>query len=650
MQGPGRLHRAVLVARPHPDGPHRLLAVRRVRPATRISAHALVPGATSRTGGRKAKRTAFSGSSPDSRTRSGRLPRWLSTTTASWASARSRRRTTSGSSWIAAVAIGAVPDRCAQCPAASISSRPSVAVTVNVRSVCSPGGGTGARSCRSVARSVPGATHSSAVRNTNPICRSGSFPVSHTRRSRWPARLSTTTWSSARSLSAVRSELGSSRSRTGTSTAAAEVSWISRTTASEAVVGRVRVRADGQVALGTLAGRGRRRRDLHVHGRAAVRWRFGHLGVEGEPDDPFVVGAGHRVAPRVVAAAVVEVHGEPPVHRVLDADDGRLGPDPGRPADSRDDQRDLGVGVHALVALGSQAQPQPDALRDDQRSRPDLEADPHRRAVAGQQPGLRHRDRQPGRRRDELDAVPLDDRRRVGELQLDTPPAGALEDDVAVGHRHLRWQRRRLPQWGDGRRVVVGGVAGTRFPMTAVAAGSGDAAAAAGGGRAVGRRPGAAPPAGRRPVGPLRGGAPHEVAAGRAELDAGRAGLTALGAHALRHATPRRTASRGDVARGAVVRVASMHTSWTDGPPGARTCSRYFRPRAPGERITSRARGRLDVPFGRAVGSASGTAPARRFRRPIPRRADHLSGSEPADVPFVRCHTPIRFSQLLGRV
>ena len=368
---------------------------------------------------------------------------------------------------------------------------------------------------------------------------------------------------------------------------------------SEAVVGGVRVRADGQVALGTLTGRRRRRRDLHVHGRTAVRRRFDHLGVEGEPDDPFVVGAGHRVAPRVVAA-VVEMHGEPPVHRVLHADDGWLGPDPGRPADSRDHQRDLGVCVHPLVALGAQAQPQPDALRDDQRSRPDVEADPHRRAVAGQQPGLRHRDRQPRRRRDELDAVPLDDRRRVGQLQLDTPPAGTLEDDVAVGHRHLRWQRRVLPQWGrwsSGRRS---GVAGTRSRMIAVAAGSADAVAAAwrwSGPAAHGRCSSGGCSAGGSSAGgsDRGGGAPHEVAAGRAELDAGRAGLTALGAHALRHATPRRTASRGDVARGAVVRVATMHTSWTDGPPGARTCSRYFRPRPhrAGERITSRARSRL---------------------------------------------------------
>ena len=47
----------------------------------------------------------------------------------------------------AAVVIGDRADRCTQCPADSISWRPSVAVTVNVRSTCSPGGGTGARSC-----------------------------------------------------------------------------------------------------------------------------------------------------------------------------------------------------------------------------------------------------------------------------------------------------------------------------------------------------------------------------------------------------------------------------------------------------------------------------------------------------------------------
>ena len=88
------------------------------------------------------------------------------------------------------------------------------------------------------------------------------------------------------------------------------------------------------------------------------------------------------------------------------------------------------------------------------------------------------------------------------------------------------------------------------------------------------------------------------------------------------------------------MRVATMHTSWTDGPPGARTCSRYFRPRPPrvGERTTSRARSRLMSRSAEAVGSASGTAPARPFpRRQMRGRADHQSGSEPTGVPFGRC-------------
>ena len=274
----------------------------------------------------------------------------------------------------------------------------------------------------------------------------------------------------------------------------------------EAVVGRVRVRADGQVALGTLTCRGRRRRDLHVHGRTAVRWRFDHLGVEGEPDDPFVVGAGHRVAPRVVAAAVVEVHGEPPVHRVLHADDGRLGPDPGRPADSRDHQRDLGLGVHALVALGSQAQPQPERCAT--TSAPGRTSKPIRTAarspgsslVSGtatvsQGGGATSSTRYPSTIDDGLVSCSSTLPRRAPSRT--TSPSGTVTfGGSAVGFRSGV--------------MVVGrrsGVAGTRSPMIAVAAGSADAVAAvwrwSGGWTSTGLS--RVPPEGPRPVAPLRG-------------------------------------------------------------------------------------------------------------------------------------------------
>ena len=148
MQGAGRLDRTVLVRRAHPQGPHALLAVRRVR---RDHLHVRapdLPGPDVEDRGLEGEADRALGIVTGQAGRAaGGVPRWLSTTTASWASGRSRRRTPSGSSRIAAVVIGATADRCAQCPADSISRRPSVAVTVNVRSACSPGGGTGARSC-----------------------------------------------------------------------------------------------------------------------------------------------------------------------------------------------------------------------------------------------------------------------------------------------------------------------------------------------------------------------------------------------------------------------------------------------------------------------------------------------------------------------
>ena len=102
---------------------------------------------------------------------------------------------------------------------------------MKARVACSPERGSGACTWAGVARSTPAGTQSSAARNANPIRCSGSRPASRTHRSRLPARLSTTTCSSATGLSTVRSTLGSSRIRTGTSTGAADVSCSSRTTA-----------------------------------------------------------------------------------------------------------------------------------------------------------------------------------------------------------------------------------------------------------------------------------------------------------------------------------------------------------------------------------------------------------------------------------
>ena len=329
---------------------------------TRTSAVPTSPGATSRVPGRNPNRTACSGSVPCSRTDSGNaLPR-LSRCTRSRPVPVLRVTTFCGSRASRAVAIGAGEARCSHEPGASTSWRPSVATTVKARVACSPVRGSGACTWAGVARSTPAGTQSSAARNANPIWRSGSRPASRTHRSRLPARLSTTTCSSATGLSIVRSVLGSSRIRTGTSTGAADVSWSSRTDRDgpRTVVGR-RGGADRQRPLGPLA-RGRRwGRDLHLDRGAAAGRHLDRAGGEGEPDDPLVVGARQHVPAGVVAAAVVHVHGEPPLHRVAEADDGRLGPDRRGAADPGNDQRDLDVGVHVLVALGAQPQPQPQA-------------------------------------------------------------------------------------------------------------------------------------------------------------------------------------------------------------------------------------------------------------------------------------------------
>ena len=171
-------------------------------------------------------------------------------------------------------------------------------------------------------------------------------------------------------------------------------------------------------------------------------------GSKSKPHDPLVVGAGQRdrrgwLLPRLsrctvnrprsasftrTTAGSVRILAGPPIRGTTSAISTSV--------------------VHPLVALRAHPQPQAQALGDDRRVRPHLEPDPHRRAVAGQQPDLRHGHRQPGRRPLELDAVPLDDRRGVPDLQLDSSAAGSLEHDVAVGHHHLGRARGIPPRLG----------------------------------------------------------------------------------------------------------------------------------------------------------------------------------------------------------
>ena len=320
-----------------------------------------------------------------------------------------------------------------------------MAVTVNVRSTCSPGGGTGARSCAGVARSTPGGTHSSTDRNTNPICCSGSCPTRRTRRSRLPPRLSTTTCSSATGLSSVRSALGSNRSRTGTSTGAADVSWISRTTAGSCrpVVDR----PHGEGALGAFPGGGRRRHDPHLDGGTTVGWRprppRGRTRSARPPRRRSRTNVTRRgwLAPRLSRCTVNRPRSASFTRTTAGSVRIRAGP-PIRGTTSA-----ISTSVCTRSSLSGRT-------RTRRRTRwattgvsgRTSKPDPHRRAVPGQQPDLRHGHRQPGRRPLELDAVPLDDRRGVPDPQLDASAAGGLEHDVAVGHRHLRWARRVLPR------------------------------------------------------------------------------------------------------------------------------------------------------------------------------------------------------------